>query len=94
LYAFLVSAPAPDGRAGTVRIIIGKEDTFYELAPIPEAAWCMAFTLTKEDRTTYAVNLGDPAKGMPPSCECLGYLRWGRCKHVSGLMALVNAGKL
>ncbi len=28
------------------------------------------------------------------SCECLGFLRWGRCKHVSGLTALLRNGQL
>jgi hypothetical protein len=28
------------------------------------------------------------------SCECLGFLAQGRCKHVLGLLALVRRGKL
>lgn len=26
------------------------------------------------------------------SCECLGFLRHGRCKHLQGMAALVGAG--
>jgi hypothetical protein len=95
--ATLIEAPALDGRPGTLRLTIGKDTTSYELAPIPEAAWGRAFSLRKQDGTEYAVNLGDEAKGMPPSCECPGHQRWGyrtECKHLSSLRALVNAGKL
>ena len=28
------------------------------------------------------------------SCECKGFLRWGRCKHADGLAALKRAGRL
>jgi hypothetical protein len=94
---FLVEAPYLDGHPGTLRLTVGKEATFYEVTPIPEAAWGTAFVLTKEDRTSYAVNLGDEAQGMAPTCECPGFLRWGHlgpCKHLDGLRALVSAGKL
>jgi hypothetical protein len=79
-----------------LRISVGKKTTFYEVALIPEA-WGTAFTLTKQDRTTYDVNLGDEAEGLPPTCECPGWLRWGHrgpCKHLQSLRALVDAGKL
>jgi hypothetical protein len=95
--ACLVEALALDGRPGTLLLTAGKEATFYELTVIPEAAWGVGFVLTKEDRTSYAVNLGDPAGGMPPTCECPGFARWGHqnpCKHLSALAELVGAGKL
>ena len=95
--ACLVEAPALDGRPGTLWLTVGKEVTFYELAPIPEAAWGRAFSLRKEDGTEYAVNLGDEAKGIAPSCECLGHQRWSHktvCKHLASIRALVEAGKL
>lgn len=28
------------------------------------------------------------------TCECRGRLRWGKCKHVSGLLALIENGVL
>jgi hypothetical protein len=28
------------------------------------------------------------------SCECKGFLSWDRCRHVSGLLQLLRAGKL
>jgi hypothetical protein len=99
---YLVEAPALDGRPGTLRLTVGQCGEFYELAEIPDVAWGRAFCLRKQDGTEYAVNLGDPARGIEPTCECLGHLRWhgtansdGReCKHLAGLRALVAAGQL
>ena len=28
------------------------------------------------------------------SCECMGFLRWGRCKHVAALGTLIRDGQL
>jgi hypothetical protein len=99
---FLVEAPYADGRPGTLSLTVGKQSELYELATIPDAAWGHAFCLRKQDGTEYAVNLGDPARGIEPTCECLGHLRWhgtansaGReCKHLAGLRALVERGLL
>ncbi len=35
----------------------------------------------------YDVRVGNPAES---SCECMGFLRHGRCKHVQGLAALIG----
>jgi hypothetical protein len=35
----------------------------------------------------YHVRVGVPDDS---SCECMGFLRWARCKHVAGLSALVK----
>jgi hypothetical protein len=91
-------APPPNGsRPGTLRIRVGQRTTFYELTCIPEVAWGRGFVLTKQDRTSYACNLGDEATGMPPSYECLGFLRWGGrgpCRHLASLQALAHSGEL
>ena len=39
----------------------------------------------------YHVRVGAPED---TSCECMGFLRWDRCKHVSSLAALVKKGEL
>jgi hypothetical protein len=28
------------------------------------------------------------------SCECMGFLRWDKCKHVAALAALIRKGEL
>ncbi len=40
----------------------------------------------------YAVLL-DPADGFH-TCECMGWLRHGHCRHVSALIALGSRGKI
>jgi hypothetical protein len=39
----------------------------------------------------YHVRVGAPEE---TSCECLGFLRWDKCKHVGGLAALIKKGAL
>lgn len=39
----------------------------------------------------YHVRIGAPSEC---SCECLGFLRHGRCKHIQGLSALLGHGML
>ena len=90
-------------RPGILRLSIGKETTIYAANPLP-ADFGLGFTLTKQeaergpdgltikDGATYHVNL-DPNTGRH-SCECLGHLHHGRCKHVSALLALFVAGRL
>src|SRR5262245_41091634 len=37
----------------------------------------------------YHVRVGVPDD---TSCECMGFLRWGRCKHIASLAALIKKG--
>jgi hypothetical protein len=39
----------------------------------------------------YHVRVGTPEN---TSCECMGFLRWDRCKHVASLRALIQKGEL
>ena len=39
----------------------------------------------------YHVRIGTPHEC---SCECLGFLAHGRCKHIQGLLKLLRGGKL
>ena len=39
----------------------------------------------------YDVRLNGP---QDHSCECLGFLRWGHCKHLETLSDLIAQGKL
>jgi hypothetical protein len=84
--------PGPDGN-GVVRIRVGSDSADYLLTPIP-ADFGRGFRLEKvglESRgEVYAVNVD----GNAGTCECKGFLRWGRCKHRDGIQALIAAGKL
>ena len=39
----------------------------------------------------YHVRVGTPEN---TSCECMGFLRWDRCKHTASLAALINKGEV
>ena len=52
-----------------------------------ESCWSVA----GDESYILKVRVGTPADC---SCECLGFLRWGRCKHVAGLKALIRQGQL
>lgn len=77
-----------------VVITVGGQCTHYFCRPIP-SDFGTAFRLEKLPLYgfgVYAVNLG--GDGAKPSCECKGFLRWGQCKHLSGVLALRQAGQL
>ena len=94
----LLSAPTA-GRPGLVRITAGKLSTLYRLAVLP-ADFGAGYELTKclmvevepgmweaRDGETYHVNLAG-------TCECKGFLKHGRCKHLDGLRRLATLGLL
>jgi hypothetical protein len=77
-------------RFAVVRVTEGKKIDRYSVTSAA-ADYGPAFTVHKlgtDDE--YAVNL-DPAHA---SCECKGWCRWKKCRHVAGLRALLQAGKL
>jgi hypothetical protein len=70
-----------------------KHSDHYQVTPIP-ADGGTAYKVVKFlelDEPTYHVLLADDGAH---SCECVGFSRWGHCKHVSGLLALRQAGQL
>jgi hypothetical protein len=87
----LILAPTATMR-GLVRITVNGRAKDYLLAPAP-SDFGRGFHLEAtglDGGAAYAVCLdGDKA-----SCECKGFLKWGHCKHVEGLAALVKAGRL
>jgi hypothetical protein len=86
-------AREPDGRGiGVFHITNGRDSQFYTFREIPCEIGGRGFAVHRLGLgTLYHVRVGEPADC---SCECLGFLRWGRCKHVSGLSALIQQGRL
>jgi hypothetical protein len=66
--------------------------THYFVWPLP-SDWGKAVRLEKfaaDGGETYDVLLD----GEQSSCECHGFLRWGRCKHVAAAQSLQERGEL
>jgi hypothetical protein len=83
--------PDTDGWAA-IAITVGKQSDTYLLHTIPtDFDGALAFEVEKLDNDLatveqYHVLLADEPKET--SCECKGFLRWGRCKHADGIAAL------
>jgi hypothetical protein len=83
------------GAGGAPRILtlfIGAVAYLYWIEPVA-TDWGRGFKLEKfEGGEVYHVHLDD---ALGHSCECKGFLRWGKpCKHISAVSALVAAGRL
>lgn len=71
-------------KPATFRIVFHCGQEAYAVRPLPVSqGWTCAYRLTKADGTSYDVSVD----GYGAACECLGFLRWGRCKHVRMLRA-------
>lgn len=84
---------------GTVQIGCGKSSVGYLMQEtVPPSPWLRGFILFKAEdpigddvRDAYEVFLGHAGSAH---CNCTGFGRWGSCKHVDALAALVAAGHL
>lgn len=80
---------------GVLRIEQDQEESFYFVGRL-ESDYGAGFWLEKIDRPSgeiterYCLNI----HGDESTCECKGWLRWGRCKHVAGLSALIQRNAL
>jgi hypothetical protein len=94
--------PTPANPVGMVEVTEGKKTDHYTVQRIA-ADYGLAFTVKKmvpDARTLdealsnepYHVNL-DRQTGRH-SCECKGWERWQRCRHVSGLLALPGIAEM
>lgn len=84
----LIRPPTPDEPG--VLCIIDKTLTWYVFQEIPCEIGGRAFAMHRIGLATlYHVRVGDP---VDCSCECLGFLSKGRCKHIQGLVALAGHG--
>jgi hypothetical protein len=87
----LVLAPSAT-ETGVIRLTVGKASQDYLLTPIP-SDYGRAFRVVKlgiDAKGDYAVNVD----GAKRTCDCLGHLKHGHCKHGDSLAALIAAGKL
>jgi len=81
-----------DRRIGVFYIQVGNERAFYPFREISCAIGGRGFAVWRwGTRRSYHVRVGVP---MECSCECLGYLFRRRCRHVLGLLTLIQRGKL
>jgi hypothetical protein len=83
----------PDGNGiGVFCIAAGEKLQFYTFREIPCDIGGRGFAVHRLGQgNLYHVRVGTPEDN---SCECMGFLRWGRCKHVAGLTALIQSGEL
>ena len=75
-----------------IRFHIGENDYLVHPLPIDPAVGSRGFRFAKQtgDHATYDVR----ADGAGLHCECLGFLRWGRCKHCQTLRAAARVFRL
>lgn len=87
----IVRRPNADG-VGVFCIEIGGKGQFYTFLEIRCDIGGRGFAVHRLGQgELYHVRVGVPED---TSCECMGFLRWGRCKHVASLAALVKTGEL
>lgn len=87
----LVRSPSADG-VGVFQLTIGKKSALYTFREIPCDIGGRGFAIHSLGLgNLYHVRVGDPSEC---SCECLGFLRHGHCKHVAGLAALIWQGQI
>jgi hypothetical protein len=77
---------------GVFEIIEKDRSQFYVFKEIPCDIGGRGFVVHRMGLAdVYNVRIG---KRSESSCECLGFLRHGRCKHIQGLAALIGHGML
>jgi len=85
----LIRAPGTDA-PGVFAIDTKKESSFYVFHEIPCAIGGRGFAVHRLGLSDlYHVRIGSRSEC---SCECLGFLANGNCKHILGLLALAEHG--
>ena len=83
----LVRFPGPEG-PGIFCIVSKKQTVYYVFQEIPCEIGGRAFALHRLGLgQLYHVRVG---RREECSCECLGFLAHGKCKHIVGLQALIE----
>ena len=87
----LVQAPDPSGH-GIIALTAGKRTQFYVFKEIACHIGGRGFIVHRLGLAdVYHARIGTSVES---SCECLGFLRHGHCKHLQALTALVGHGLL
>jgi hypothetical protein len=77
---------------GVFSVRVGERTTYYTLHEIRCDIGGRGFAVHRLGLgDLYHVRVGEPEEC---SCECLGFLRHGHCRHILGLLALVKRGVL
>jgi hypothetical protein len=93
----LVVPPDAGGQNGVLRVTERRgrrvlvDEYFLDLVPSDLGP---AYLVEKRDYGTDDGHRYHVLLGERPSCECLGFLHYGHCRHVLALAALVAAGRL
>lgn len=78
--------------ATVIRITEDAVPSFYAVTELDCEIGGRAFGVHKlGEAAPYHVRVGKPSE---TSCECLGWLRHRKCRHVAGLAALIADGRL
>jgi hypothetical protein len=81
--------PPDDRGIGVLAIRIRDKITHYTFREIPCEIGGRGFAIHRLGvGQRYDVRIGSPAD---TSCECLGYLAHGHCKHIEGLNAILKS---
>lgn len=84
----LLRSPAEGDGVGVCCLGVGKELTYYVFKEIGSAIGGRGFAMHRLGLgSLYHVLVGQPEEC---SCECMGFLAHGTCKHVLGLLALID----
>jgi hypothetical protein len=87
----LIRPTTLDG-VGVFSVRVGNRTTFYTLHEIRCDIGGRGFEVHRLGLgELYHVRVG---RAADCSCECLGFLRHGHCRHVLGLLALIKRGLL
>ena len=80
--------PPDEAGVGLLALTARRKTAFYVFREISCEIGGRAFAMHRLGLgPVYYVRVGRPEDC---SCECLGYLRHGECKHVQGMLALVG----
>jgi hypothetical protein len=84
--------PLDNDRVGVISITVESKTCMYTIREIPCFIGGRGFAVHRLGLgTLYHLRVGEPRDCM---CECLGFLYRNNCRHVLGLKALIEKGKL